>query len=132
MAENILNSRQAQLSKLKGLREHLEALLQKRARLELEIKSLRKTYSKRKKEINNKTKSVKISLSLESLLNDEIPATDPDLKQTLEALEGQLAVEQIAIEELFEEALAPMANLEDLIEYLERLQIPVKEPESLD
>lgn len=118
-SQSVLEDRKLLKNKLKNMNNHLEALLNKKLRLEIEIRTLKKSI--KEKEKNFKKNSLKISASLEGYLDaqsrttevQELQSLDRDILQLFEAFHLQLDEEADILEpnsDEFEKILQELAE----------------------
>lgn len=101
--------RKAQMSKMKSLTSQLQNLLQKKIRLDLEIRNTRKKLSKLKTASKN---TLKVSLELEGLdLSSEEPISR---KVVLEVAGEELTKEFFAFDRVLDEVELVLSSTKDL------------------
>lgn len=125
MSESVLSQRKAQLSKLKNIREHLNALLSKKARIEIEIKDLKRSYKRKMQEYQKSEKEMKFKISLEGLQNFALQNGLSDFEvDQIKLLDGQIAQEAMAISEMLEKDQNIELTFQTFFDWLEEQKIP--------
>lgn len=116
--EAVLDLAKARASKLLGLKEHLKTLLNKKIRLEFEIKQLEKAI-KNKQRMRSKSFKLKVGLEADQTFDSEtvhlIRQQSPDLYSAI--VEGDVLAKEIS-ELLKSEELVSESEAENLRLYL--------------
>lgn len=123
MAEKVLDKKQF-LSKITSMKEHLQALLQKKLRLELEIKSLKKSIQERQKNFLKSMTSVKISAGLEgSSLTDLEDPLLVSLRDEAESLDQRISEALESCQKLISTYEDQESNFDEtpILEYFEKV-----------